>query len=650
MGGGNIITYNLRTPVETGANNSVGVTGENNSYTAKFLIGELSDKNLTFRIHLRFADGSVNTVVPDEVSVDDAGTLIVWNVKKTDIFIHGFFELQIEGRKSDDYVFQTEIVRMYADESIPVEDKEYENPNSETINLREEAYEFLCELKLQQDRLDENMRLLLATDITSKADKTELTAGLKTKQNATSLSNTVTSIDELIAFNSTDTVYRGTMSGFSTKFGASSDSVTKGFRMWFVLSKPYNNYEWYRIIMLDDGSVWTASKTGTTFTQIIYNKTQINKLLKSKADTATTLAGYGITDAYTKTEVDTAFLNNTTTIYLRNTITDIDSFLECDSTDKIYIGMMKGFSTTFGYSSDTEYKGFRMWFIPELVSGEETSTEIGTPIVQSWHRVVMFEDGTIWTAPFRNTTFTQISYSKTQVENLLSDKAGLDAYENVVRLSKAVYTADRLNDCTNANKTYILNVAPPMSTDLAISTGCNCIVNCYDNLTQILRTVRYQNKVFIREYNSTSDTWSDFKEITIPDKAVTKEKLSADLQTELAGKYNASNVEYGSGTLTGATGYENETATFNYQKVGNLVTVIGKATFSGENTTLVRLAGLPYRSTAETMYVYTQFRSSKSKWMMVNTNYSVLEVRHSTSGQVFEAEETLRFAISYYTA
>ena len=532
MGGGNIITYNLRTPVETGANNSVGVTGENNSYTAKFLIGELSDKNLTFRIHLRFADGSVNTVVPDEVSVDDAGTLIVWNVKKTDIFIHGFFELQIEGRKSDDYVFQTEIVRMYADESIPVEDKEYENPNSETIRLREEAYEFLCELKLQQDKLDENMKLLLATDITSKADKTELTAGLKTKQNATSLSNTVTSIDDLIAFNSTDTVYKGTMSGFSTKFGASSDGVTKGFRMWFVLSKPYNNYEWYRIILLDDGSVWTASKTGKIFTQIIYNKTQINQLLKSKADTATTLSGYGITDAYTKTEVDTAFLNNTTTIYLKNTITDIDSFLECDSTDKIYIGMMKGFSTTFGYSSDTESKGFRMWFIPAYVSGDE----IGTVVVQSWHRVVMFEDGTIWTAPFRNTTFTQISYSKTQVENLLD------------------------------------------------------------------------------------------------------------------GKYNASNVEYGSGTLTGAAGYENESGTFNYQKVGKLVTVIGKVAFSGKNTTLVRLAGLPYTPTAETMFVYTQHYSSKSKWMMVNTNYSLLEVRMATSGQVFEAEETLRFAISYYTA
>lgn len=165
-----MITYNLRKPVKTNACNSVGVMGENNSFTAKFFIDKLVDSDLSFSIHLRFADGSVNTVVPDEVSVDDTGTTIIWNVKKNDIFVHGFFEMQIEGRKSNGYVFQTEIVRMYADESIPIEDKEYENPNSETLKLREEAYDFLCELKIQQDKLDENMKLLLATDITTKAD------------------------------------------------------------------------------------------------------------------------------------------------------------------------------------------------------------------------------------------------------------------------------------------------------------------------------------------------------------------------------------------------------------------------------------------------------------------------------------------------
>lgn len=174
-----MITYNLRKPVKTNACNSVGVMGENNSFTAKFFIDKLVDSDLSFSIHLRFADGSVNTVVPDEAIVDDKGTTIIWNVKNTDIFVHGFFELQIEGRKSNGYVFQTEIVRMYADESICIEDKKYKNPNSETLKLREEAYELLCELKLQQDRLDENMRQLLATDITNKADKATVISGFE---------------------------------------------------------------------------------------------------------------------------------------------------------------------------------------------------------------------------------------------------------------------------------------------------------------------------------------------------------------------------------------------------------------------------------------------------------------------------------------
>ena len=38
----------------------------------------------------------------------------------------------------------------------------------------------------------------------------------------------------------------------------------------------------------------------------IYTKAETDALLNEKADVATTLAGYGITDAYTKTEVDTS--------------------------------------------------------------------------------------------------------------------------------------------------------------------------------------------------------------------------------------------------------------------------------------------------------------------------------------------------------
>ncbi len=47
------------------------------------------------------------------------------------------------------------------------------------------------------------------------------------------------------------------------------------------------------------------SDTGHTHDDRYYTETELDDLLASKANTATTIAGYGITDAYTKTEVDT---------------------------------------------------------------------------------------------------------------------------------------------------------------------------------------------------------------------------------------------------------------------------------------------------------------------------------------------------------
>ena len=54
------------------------------------------------------------------------------------------------------------------------------------------------------------------------------------------------------------------------------------------------------------------------FTDTVYNDTEVRNLITAKADPATTLAGYGITNAYTKAQTDAAI---TTAI---NAITDYD--------------------------------------------------------------------------------------------------------------------------------------------------------------------------------------------------------------------------------------------------------------------------------------------------------------------------------------
>ena len=169
-GGVTMIIYDKRKPKNFDGANCVGITGENLAETQEFLIRGMCDITVDYTIHLRFADGSVNSVIPDSTAIDETGTKLVWKVRKNDIFMHGYFELQLEGRGENGYVFQTQIVTLYADESIPIEDKEYLNPNSETLKLREETQKLLEETKLCRTEIDKTKKLIEQSDISKKED------------------------------------------------------------------------------------------------------------------------------------------------------------------------------------------------------------------------------------------------------------------------------------------------------------------------------------------------------------------------------------------------------------------------------------------------------------------------------------------------
>lgn len=165
-----MIIYDKRKPKTFDGANCVGITGENLAETQEFLIRGMCDITVDYTIHLRFADGSVNSVIPDSTAIDETGTKLVWKVRKNDIFMHGYFELQLEGRGENGYVFQTQIVTLYADESIPIEDKEYLNPNSETLKLRDKTQKLLDETKLCRTEIDKTKKLIEQSDITKKED------------------------------------------------------------------------------------------------------------------------------------------------------------------------------------------------------------------------------------------------------------------------------------------------------------------------------------------------------------------------------------------------------------------------------------------------------------------------------------------------
>lgn len=235
-----MIIYDKRKPKTFDGANCIGITGENLATTQEFLISGMNDITVDYYIHLRFADGSVNSVIPDSVTVNKSGTKIVWKVKKNDIFMHGYFELQLEGRGENGYVFQTQIVTLYADESIPIEDKEYLNPNSETLKLREEVQKNLDETKNQQSKIDENRKIIEQSNLSLKEN----------------ISNKIEDRRQIV-----------------------------------------NQSENYPSIKYLETYYLPATMS--------YECDELDEMFAAKADKATTLAGYDITDAYTKTTVKT---------------------------------------------------------------------------------------------------------------------------------------------------------------------------------------------------------------------------------------------------------------------------------------------------------------------------------------------------------
>lgn len=310
-----MIIYQMKKPIKCYDTDCVGVTGDNIAYTQYFYIKDVSDDSISYTLHLRFADGSVNSITPDIVIPDGEGTEIRWIVKKNDIFKHGYFELQIEGRNKFGLVFQTEIVRLYADESLPVEDKEYANPNSETVKLREEAYAALEEIKKQQVQIEDNVRKIEQTDLNNKADKATTLAGygitdgedignkITDKKNITDEYANYPSISYLFEYyydyNEVDAALSGKLD--NTEGSVTTDNIANKA----VTSDKIANSA-ITAMKLANGAV---SGSNIAQNQISTNHLQsgavtsekladeVKTSINGKADKAATIAGYGITDA-----------------------------------------------------------------------------------------------------------------------------------------------------------------------------------------------------------------------------------------------------------------------------------------------------------------------------------------------------------------
>ncbi len=241
-----MIIFNKEKYEGIAAEDNAGIVGENLVSKVEFTVNGFVGKNTIAAIHLRFKDGSVNTVAPQTVKTVNNSTYIMWKIGKNDIFCHGWVEVQLELRE-EETTLQTDIVRLFAGESIPIEDKGFTNPNSETLALRDETKKCWDKIAEQNKQIENNIKVIADSDITLKEEK-------------------------------------------ANKVTVKADVTEESYPSVAYLENYYYDYD-----DVDD--------------EIQNLKSSVDTKLNLKADKADTLAGYGITDAYDKTYINRS-LNN----------------------------------------------------------------------------------------------------------------------------------------------------------------------------------------------------------------------------------------------------------------------------------------------------------------------------------------------------
>jgi len=241
-----LIIFNKEKYEGIAAEDNAGIVGENLVSKVEFTVNGFVGKNTIAAIHLRFKDGSVNTVAPQTVKTVNNSTYIMWKIGKNDIFCHGWVEVQLELRE-EETTLQTDIVRLFAGESIPIEDKGFTNPNSETLALRDETKKCWDKIAEQNKQIENNIKVIADSDITLKEEK-------------------------------------------ANKVTVKADVTEESYPSVAYLENYYYDYN-----DVDD--------------EIQNLKSSVDTKLNLKADKADTLAGYGITDAYDKTYINRS-LNN----------------------------------------------------------------------------------------------------------------------------------------------------------------------------------------------------------------------------------------------------------------------------------------------------------------------------------------------------
>lgn len=118
-----------------------------------------------------------------------------------------------------------------------------------------------------------------------------------------------------------------------------------------------------------------------------YTETEVNSKLNDKANKSTTLAGYGITNAYTKTETDTSFIKNAQTFSNWNSFGNLgNKRLYIDTLDNIFWGLGKRYFVTVTLH-ERNVNGIEYPYIKDGASIADDEYFIDSPVSQTYGQI-----------------------------------------------------------------------------------------------------------------------------------------------------------------------------------------------------------------------------------------------------------------------
>ena len=135
-----------------------------------------------------------------------------------------------------------------------------------------------------------------------------------------------------------------------------------------------------------------------------------------------------------------------------------------------------------------------------------------------------------------------------------------------------------------------------------------------------------------------------YSSVNTLNQTIAKNKTAAE--SAIAAKYDSSNIESGTGSLTpGQAIYDGNEGSFNYVKNGRVVTVSVNITKLVADKSYIQMAGLPFPAKSESRFSSTAVYSTTNKLRNIRLDGSWLYISSPTDK--FTDDEKINFIITY---